>query len=224
MCGRFTLTLNVNEIQQEMGLGDFPPDWGGRYNVAPSQPVAVVVDPQQRNVEMMRWGLVPSWAKDVSIGNKLINARAETLTEKPSFRNAFARRRCLILADGFFEWKKPGKGRGGVPMPYYFQRKERKPFAFAGLWEFWRSPEGDPLRSCTLITTQANGLVAPVHDRMPVMLAGQASWDWLLNSRMEDLQAMLKPFPEEEMVAYPVSRMVNNPEVDSPEVLVPLAE
>ena len=103
MCGRFTLTLDVDEIREELKLGDFPPDWGGRYNIAPSQPVAVVADAGTRAVEMMRWGLVPSWAKDMAIGNKLINARAETLVEKPSFRNAFQRRRCLILADGFFE-------------------------------------------------------------------------------------------------------------------------
>ncbi len=223
MCGRFTLTINQNDLKQDMGLGDFPPDWGERYNVAPSQPVAVVTDPQGRDVELMRWGLVPSWAKDISIGNRLINARAETLTEKPSFRSAFARRRCLILADGFFEWKKP-EDRRGSPMPYYFQLAGRKPFAFAGLWEFWRSPEGDPLRSCTIITTQANGLVREVHERMPVMLAPDQMWDWLVKTSQPELADMLKPFPAEKMVAYPISRMVNDPARDVPEVLLPVAE
>jgi putative SOS response-associated peptidase YedK len=220
MCGRFTLTLDVDEVREELKLGDFPPDWGGRFNIAPTQPVAVVTDPGARNVEMMRWGLVPSWAKDVNIGNKLINARAETLTEKPSFRNAFQRRRCLILADGFFEWKKPENKRGQSE-PYYFQRVGRKPFAFAGLWEFWKSPEGEPLRSCALITTTANDLVAPVHERMPVMLAGDGLWNWLQFTGQDALQELLVPFPADEMVAYPVGKLVNDPTVDAPEILLP---
>lgn len=223
MCGRFTLTLPVDEIREELKLGDFPPDWGERFNIAPSQSVAVVTDAGARAVEMMRWGLVPSWAKDVSIGNKLINARAETLVEKPSFRNAFQRRRCLILADGFFEWKKAENKRGRSE-PYYFQREGRKPFAFAGLWEFWRSPEGEPLRSCTLITTSANALVAPIHERMPVMLAGDSVWDWLQLTSQDALLDLLRPFPAEEMVAYPVGKLVNDPTVDAPEVLLPAGD
>lgn len=224
MCGRFTLTLNTDPLQEELHLGNFPPNWDGtpRYNVAPSTPVAVVSDANTRDVEMMRWGLVPSWAKDVSIGNRLINARAETLLEKPSFRNAFQRRRCLILADGFFEWKKPENKRD-LTTPYYFQRDGRQPFAFAGLWEFWRSPEGEPLRSCTLITTTANSLVSPVHDRMPVMLTGENCWDWLEMTKVEDLQSLLLPFHADRMVCYPVSRLVNDPSVDAPEILLPLA-
>lgn len=221
MCGRFTLTLNVNDLQQELGIKDFPPDWSGRYNVAPSQPVAVVTDAVERDVEQMRWGLIPSWAKDASIGNRLINARAETLTEKPSFRNAFARRRCLVLADGFFEWKKPEDKRG-APQPYYFQRAERRPFAFAGLWEFWRSPEGDPVRSCTLITCQANELVSSVHERMPVMLTGDTCWEWLQRTRPDELMELLRPFPADQMVAYPISRLVNDPSLDAPEILLPV--
>jgi putative SOS response-associated peptidase YedK len=224
MCGRFTLTLNTNDLQEELHIGDFPPNWGGsRFNIAPSQPVAVVADATSRDVEMMRWGLVPSWAKDVSIGNKLINARAETLMEKPSFRNAFQKRRCLILADGFFEWQKQENKRAPT-VPYYFQRAGRKPFAFAGLWEFWRSPEGEPLRSCTLITTTANDLVAPVHERMPVMLTGETCWDWLQLTGTEDLAGLLVPFPADQMVSYPISRMVNDTGIDAPEVLLPVAE
>lgn len=223
MCGRFTLTLDVADLKEEFDLGNLPPDFGPRFNVAPSQPVAVVTNADQRDVELMRWGLIPSWAKDISIGNRLINARAETLLEKPSFRNAFQRRRCLILADGFYEWQKPQDKRGPT-IPYYFQRAGRKPFAFAGMWEFWRSPEGEPLRSCTLITTTANALVSPVHDRMPVMFTGENCWDWLLKTQVEELNQMLAPFPADQMVAYPVSRLVNDPSVDAPEVLLPLAE
>ncbi len=223
MCGRFTLTLDANELKEELKLGDMPPDWGGRFNVAPSQPVAVVTDPTKRDVEMMRWGLVPSWAKDITIGNRLINARAETLVEKPSFRNAFQRRRCLILADGFFEWKK-AENRRGQSEPYFFQRVGRKPFAFAGLWEFWKSPEGEPLRSCTLITTSANELVAPVHERMPVMLAGDRIWDWLQITGQPALLEMLAPYPAEDMVAYPVGKLVNDPTVDAPEILLPAGQ
>jgi putative SOS response-associated peptidase YedK len=223
MCGRFTLTLNVNELQEELKLGDIPPVWGARYNIAPSQPVAVVTDANSRKIEFMHWGLVPSWAKDISIGNRLINARAETLLEKPSFRTAFQRRRCLILADGFYEWKK-SEGKRGLTIPYFFQRAERKPFAFAGLWEYWQSPEGDSLLSCTLITTKPNELVAPIHDRMPVMLTGKNCWDWLLKTHTDDLNRLLVPFPADEMIAYPVNRLVNDPSVDAPEVLLPLAE
>lgn len=223
MCGRFTLTLNTDALKDELSLKDFPTEWSvARYNIAPSQPVAVVTNPEERSVELMRWGLVPSWAKDPSIGNKLINARAETLLEKPSFRNAFHRRRCLILADGFFEWKK-GETKREPSTPFYFQRAGRKPFVFAGLWEFWRSPDGEPLRSCTLITTTANDLVKPVHDRMPVMFTGQNCWDWLTQTKEDALQSMLAPFPADEMVSYPIGRLVNDPGLDVPEILLPAA-
>lgn len=222
MCGRFTLTLNADDLKEEFSLGDFPAEWSQRYNIAPTQPVAVVTDPTSRNVEWMRWGLVPSWAKDISIGSRLINARAETVMEKPAFKNAFARRRCLLPADGFFEWKKSVDKRGS-PAPYYFQRAGRKPFMFAGLWEFWRTPEGEPLRTCTLITTSANAVVGEIHERMPVMLTADTCWDWLLASEAAKLHALLKPFPAEDMVAYPVSRMVNSPAADVPEILLPAA-
>lgn len=221
MCGRFTLTLDPMELRQAFDLGDFPPEWIPRYNVAPSQPVAVVTDAAQRKVDFMRWGLVPSWAKDLSIGNKLINARSETVIEKPSFRSAFARRRCLILADGFFEWTKPDKATGLPAIPHYFQRRGGKPFAFAGLWELWRDPEGDSLRSCTIITCQANPLVAAVHERMPVMFDPRSAWDWLAERQPSDLLAMLRPYPAEEMTAHPVSRAVNDPKRDHPAVIQP---
>lgn len=221
MCGRFTLTLDPIELRQAFDLGEMPEEWLPRFNIAPSQPVAVVADAKTRNVVFMRWGLVPSWAKDISIGNRLINARSETLTEKPSFRTAFARRRCLVLADGFYEWKKSEKK--GPSQPYYYQLRDGSPFAFAGLWETWQSPEDDDLKSCTIITTTANELVARVHDRMPVILNSQTGWQWLEGGSNEALMALLKPYPPGEMEAYPVSRMVNDPAKDGPELIRPLA-
>lgn len=220
MCGRFTLTLDPVELRQAFDLGDMPEEWIPRYNIAPSQPVAVVADGKTRAVDFMRWGLVPSWAKDISIGNRLINARAETVMEKPSFRNAFARRRCLILADGFYEWQK--KDKKGPSVPYYFHLEDKKPFAFAGLWEFWKSPEGDALKSCTIITTDANEVVAPVHDRMPVILNPTTAWQWLEDAPGEALAGMLRPYPAGEMGAYVVSRMVNDPGKDGPALVNPV--
>jgi putative SOS response-associated peptidase YedK len=170
----------------------------------------------------MRWGLIPFWAKDPSIGSRMINARAETLTEKPAFKNAFNKRRCLILADGFYEWKK-GAGPKGRSQPYLFKRADGKPFAFAGLWEFWRSPEGEEIRSCTIITTEANGLVQSVHERMPVMLNGDTGWQWIEEGQGGDLLNLLRPYPADAMTAYPVSAMVNRPELDIPDLVMPVA-
>lgn len=222
MCGRFTITLAADEVHEQLELGELPRDWQPRYNVAPSQPVAAVTDAQSRKVERLRWGLVPFWAKDVAIGNRLINARSETAAEKPSFRQAFAQRRCLILADGFFEWQRP-KEKKFPSIPYHFHRADRGAFAFAGLWERWRSPEGEELRTCTILTTSANGVVAPVHDRMPVILSGADLWAWLNPAKPEELKALLKPYPESLMDSYPVSRVVNNPSQDVPDCIVPVS-
>ena len=219
MCGRYSLTLEPVELRQAFGLSMMPEEWVPRYNIAPTQPVAVITDAAARRVEFMRWGLVPSWAKDISIGSKLINARAETVTEKPSFRSAFVHRRCLILADGFYEWQKTGTKSPSVP--YYFRLEDGGPFAFAGLWEFWQSPEGDELKTCTIITTEANDRVAPVHDRMPVILNPQIAWDWLSDGSNESLLKLLRPYPAEEMSAYRVSRLVNNTEKDTVALIKP---
>lgn len=221
MCGRFTLTLDPEEIREALQLGEFPPQWIPRYNIAPSQPIAAVTDAASRAVEFLRWGLVPSWAKDISIGNRLINARAETLNEKPSFRTALKKRRCLILVDGFYEWKKSQQPRG-ASVPYYFQRKDSKPFAFAGLWEIWHSPEEDVLRSCTIITTEANGVVAPVHDRMPVILDVSTAWKWMQDAPVESLLSYLKPYPADQMTTYQVQRDVNDPNIDNRSLITPL--
>ncbi len=223
MCGRYTITLDADSVKDQLHLIEVPDTYTPRYNVAPTQPVAVVTSAEERAVEMFRWGLIPSWAKDPEIGNRMINARSETLMEKPSFRNAFNKRRCLVIADGFYEWKK-GAGRGGSSQPFLFKQKTGEAFAFAGLWEFWRSKEGMEIHSCTIITTDANDSVAPVHIRMPVMLAGDALWQWLDPAEQPgSLIKLLKPFPADRMERYPVSNLVNSPAVDSPELVIPLA-
>lgn len=218
MCGRFTITLPASVIQEELELGEMPAGWEPRFNVAPTQPIPVVKDAEDRKVEWMYWGLVPSWAKDVSIGQKMINARSETLSEKPSFRNAFQRRRCLIVADGFYEWKRPG-GKAGPAVPFYFQRKDKRPFMFAGLWEYWTSSQGDELVSSTIITCQANALVAEIHPRMPVILPDEYHWEWLKPQPPDQLKRMLMPFDEKLMTGYEVSRKVNSAQIDAPDLI-----
>ena len=172
MCGRFTLTADPNDLREAFPWVNIPEGVGPRYNIAPSQPVAVIPNDGQNQLNFFVWGLIPSWAKDPTIGNKMINARAETLTEKPSFRTAFRRRRCLIPASGFFEWKQNPGGKTKTPM--YIRLKSGKPFALAGLWERWDSPDGSTVFSCTIITTQPNELMQGIHNRMPVMLPSQA--------------------------------------------------
>ena len=222
MCGRYTITINADTARQDLGIAEMPEDYHERYNVAPTQPVVVVADDESRKAEWMRWGLIPFWAKDPSIGSRLINARAETVAEKPAFKQAFAKRRCLILADGFYEWQK-GAGAGGRSRPFLFKLEDDKPFAFAGLWDIWKDPEGEPLRTCTIITTEANALVRPVHERMPVMLSGDAMWAWLGLDSPKDLAALLKPYPAGAMKGYPVSARVNRTELDIPDLVQPVA-
>jgi putative SOS response-associated peptidase YedK len=208
MCGRFTLGVEPVELQEAFDLSEAPVDWVLRENIAPTQPVAVLASPETRRIEYMRWGLIPSWAKDISIGSKMFNARAETIQEKPSFKTAFARRRCLIPADGFYEWQKL---ENGPSRPYRFQLLEKKPFAFAGLWELWRSPEGDELKSCTIITTEANEMVAKVHPRMPVILDTTNCWQWLEKKDVNGLQVMLAAYQAELMESKPVEQMPKDP-------------
>lgn len=222
MCGRFSLALDPEELREAFGLIETPLGWQPRYNIAPTQPVAVITDIHQPRVEYMRWGLVPSWAKDISIGQKMINARAETIREKPSFRSAFSRRRCLIPADGFFEWKKSERPAKSAAEPHYFRLRGGLPFAFAGLWEVWRSPEGDELKTCTILTTDANERVGAVHHRMPVLFEVSEAWQWLQSLPADELLALLKPFPAEKMESYPISRLVNDPKRDEPACVQPL--
>jgi putative SOS response-associated peptidase YedK len=195
--------------------------WVPRYNIAPTQEVAVVrydLERARRTLGALHWGLVPSWADDPTIGNRMINARSETAATKPAFREAFRRRRCLVAADGFFEWK-----RGTRPkQPYYFRLEEDRPFALAGLWERWRRGELS-IESCTILTTTANELVEELHDRMPVIL-DQADYDAWLDPRQEDvarLARLLVPYPAERMMAYPVNTVVNSARLDAPECVAP---
>jgi putative SOS response-associated peptidase YedK len=225
MCGRFTLR---SEPRTVAGLFDLPdvPDLAPRYNVAPTQQVPTVrasLDRPGRELSMMRWGLVPSWAADVSIGNRLINARGETVAEKPTFRSAFKRRRCLVPADGFYEWKATiGKK---TKQPYHFTMKDGRPFAFAGLWESWQRDGEDEIESFTIVTTAANELLAEYHDRMPVILHPD-DYDLWLDPKVTDrdrLEPLLAPYPPDDMAATAVNTLVNNPRNDSPECLEPAA-
>jgi putative SOS response-associated peptidase YedK len=221
MCGRFTLATEKKEIEEHFPLFDVP-DLTPRFNIAPTQEVAaarILPDGPKREVALLRWGLVPSWADDLSIGNRLINARAETVAEKPSFRSAYKKRRCLIVTDGFYEWQKTE----GKKQPYCFKLKDGGPFAFAGLWEHWER-EGNVVETCTILTTQANEVLKPVHDRMPVIVARADYERWLDpgNQTAAGLDVLLRPFPAELMMAYPVSTVVNSPRHDLPDCMVPL--
>lgn len=222
MCGRYTLWVQLGDLLKAFPDFKFPESMPERYNIAPSQQVAVVPNDGQQQVQFFRWGLVPSWAKDPTIGDRMINARSETAAEKPAFRAAYQRRRCLILADGFYEWRAEPGSRTKTPM--YVRMASGAPFAFAGLWELWR-PDDTPLYSCTILTTTPNDLLAPIHNRMPVILPSAAYDRWLdpAEQRPGAFQDLLAPYPAEEMVAYPVSRYVNSPSNDSPACIAPAA-
>lgn len=221
MCGRFTLTADPKQIRDAFPWITVPEDLNSRYNIAPSQPVAVIPNNGRNQLDFYLWGLIPSWAKDPSIGNRMINARAETLSEKPSFRTAYRRRRCLILADGFYEWKKqPGSK---AKQPVYIRLKSQSPFAFGGLWERWDAPDGSTIFSCTIITTEPNDMVAEIHNRMPLILPAGSYQDWLAPEELNPgkLDPLLRPFPAADMQAYEVSTLVNNPANDEPACIAP---
>jgi putative SOS response-associated peptidase YedK len=205
----------------EFGVQEITDDLQPSFNIAPTQLVAVVLNSGTKQLVSMRWGLVPYWATDPVIGSKLINARAETLTTRATFKEAFRRRRCLILADGFFEWQK----HGATKTPMFIHLKPERTFAFAGLYETWTPPIGEPLVTCSIITTVPNELVDPIHDRMPVILP-KAAEDFWLDPALEDnlrLLDLLQPYPAAEMAAYTVSKVVNSVKNDSPECIVPAA-
>jgi putative SOS response-associated peptidase YedK len=216
MCGRVTIQTPALAIAREFALtGVRTALERPRYNLAPTQLMPVVINDGERMLDAYRWGLIPSWAKEASIGNKLINARGETVAEKPSFRSALKRRRCLVLVDGWFEWKQSTKPK----TPYLFRRKDGHPMAFAGLWEEWTAPDtGEVLRTCTVITTGPNALMAPIHDRMPVILPPEARDIWLRPEPQEAsvLQPLLVPNESEPLEAWEVSRVVNSPTNDVP--------
>jgi putative SOS response-associated peptidase YedK len=202
---------------------DIGPGVAPRYNIAPTQPVAVIPNNAKDKLDYFVWGLIPSWAKDPSIGSRMINARADTLAQKPSFRTAYRRRRCLIPATGFYEWKQDPGSKSKTPM--YISLASGKPFAFAGLWEFWQSPDGSQVLSCSIITTEPNEMIASIHNRMPVILPSETYSLWLdpNDRRPDELDGLLRSYPAQEMAAYPVSRQVNSPQNDAPELILPVA-
>jgi len=222
MCGRFTLTVNPAELQDTFSDYNFPAMFAPRFNIAPTQPVLAIPNDDKLTADFFIWGLIPMWAKDPEIGNRLINARGETLAEKPSFRGSYRHKRCLILADGFYEWKSFG-GRK-TKTPYYIHMQDRKPFAIAGLWDHWESPDGSSIKSCTIITTTPNELMGAIHDRMPVILHPRDYAKWLNSAPQtpENLQPLIKPIPADAMTAHPVSTLVNKATNDSPEMVVPI--
>lgn len=219
MCGRYTLTAKPGQVSEAFGGIEVPEELTPRYNVAPTQSVAVIANNNPDKVELFQWGLVPPWAKDPAIGNKMINARAETLGEKRSFTPAYKRRRCLILADGFYEWRRRPDSKTKIPM--YIKLLSGDLFAFAGLWESWNGSDGAHILSCTIITTEPNELMAEIHNRMPVILPPEAYARWLDPGEHSpaELNDLLQPFPASLMTAHRVSPIVNNPRNDSPECI-----
>jgi putative SOS response-associated peptidase YedK len=219
MCGRYTLSTPGGRLAEEFQLDstvEVPPS----YNVAPTQQVAAVIEDEEgRRLEMLRWGLVPSWADDPDIGARMINARSETAPEKPSFRRAFRGRRCLIAADGFYEWKREDGGK----QPYYFRMQDGRPFAFAGLWESWDKGGGE-LLTCAILTTRPNSVAEEIHDRMPVILPHDAYNAWLdPDADKEELGELMIPYPGDDLETYPVSRFVNSPRNNDERCIEPAA-
>ena len=220
MCGRYSLTSSLSELAQRFEFDSEPEGFVPRYNVAPTQQVLAVVGGESRRAGFMRWGLIPSWSKDGPSSRPLINARAETVAEKPSFRDSLKRRRCLVLADGFYEWQKVGDAK----RPMRVTMRSGEPFAFAGLWSKWTDSEGSSISSCAIITTAANEVLKPIHHRMPVILSKEVEDLWL-DTALDDSQTLtqlLEPYPEEALEAYEVSALVNSASNDRPEVATPI--
>jgi len=225
MCGRFALNVSAEDLTRIFHVGGAP-SLPRRFNIAPTQTVAALrrlPGEAAPSVALLRWGLVPSWAKELAIGNKMINARGETVAEKPSFRKPFVQQRCAVLATGFYEWDQ----KGPVKRPFLFRVHKGKPFAMAGLWDRWKNPEsGEIVESCSIVTTEANVLLQPIHDRMPVILDGDALATWL-DPQVKDrerLQPLVRPYAADAMDTYEVSRRVNNPRVDDPGLAEPVAD
>ncbi|AFV02193.1 MULTISPECIES: SOS response-associated peptidase [unclassified Dehalobacter] len=219
MCGRFTLTLTFQEVAEILKITD-EIDWKPRYNIAPMQPILAMTNDGMNHVKLFQWGLVPFWAKDPSSGSKMINARAETVDTKPSFKNSFQTKRCLVLADGFYEWKREGKSK----IPYRFTLKDRNVFGFAGIWDSWTSLDGKTIDSCSIITTEANALMASIHDRMPVILDKEKEEIWL-DPTLSDpilLKSLLIPYNAKQMNHYEVSPKVDSPKYDLNECIQPI--
>ena len=224
MCGRYTLIRHDTIVGISFNLTVLANlRLIARYNIAPTQEILAFARRPELTPQLMRWGLVPSWATDLSIGNRMINARAETLAQKPAFRKALEARRCIIPADGFYEWR---KNPDGSKTPFYIQLKSQAPFAFSGLYENWNTPDGQLITSCTIITTTANAVIGPIHDRMPVILSASAVPQWLNPQPQSpaDLSCVLIPYDAEEMTVHPVSRRVNSAAANTPDLIEPVLE
>jgi putative SOS response-associated peptidase YedK len=222
MCGRFVLRCTIDEVKDEFDLGEIQWAFEPSFNIAPGQEILAVQNGGQRRLAKMRWGLIPSWAKDPAIGDRMINARAETLAQKPSFSRPLKDRRCLIIASGFYEWRV----RDGKKFPVYIRLRSDRPFGFAGLYEVWRPPNGEAVTSCTIITTSPNELLAPIHNRMPVIIRREDRSEWL-DHEVHDPQRLLKflnPYPASELEAYDVSTRCNSPKYNQPDCIEPVAQ
>lgn len=222
MCGRYSISADISKLAEGLGIPPSEiPEFRPRYNIAPQSAVPAIIRERAKapQIRFFSWGLIPPWAKDPSIAQKWINARQETLAERPSFRGPFRNSRCLIPADGFYEWKREGQTK----TPYYVRMKSREMFAFAGLWSHWIGADGSEIPTCTIITGEPNELVRPLHARMPVILDPERSRLWLDPERFlpQDLMPLLAPFPAEKMESYLVRSLVNTPRHDSPECILP---
>jgi len=223
MCGRFTIEIPPELLVEVFGLAE-PPVITPCYNIAPTQQIPIIRQyaDGQNHLDHLRWGLIPSWAQDKSIGSKMINARSETIAEKPAFKQAVRYRRCLVVASGFYEWKQEGKAK----LPWYVRLKDGTPMVFAGLWETWKSPEGEVIESCTILTTASNRLIEPLHNRMPVILHPDEYHAWLDRNTTNPagLVHLFQAYPADLMDMWPVSPMVNSVKNDSAELVVPVGD
>jgi len=217
MCGRYSFAVVDELIEERFGVRVRTAIYKARYNCAPGQDLAVISNNNPAELSFYHWGLIPFWAREKSIGYKLINARSETITEKPSYKNAFRSRRCLVLADSFFEWKKDREKD-----PYRILMKDEKPFSMAGIWDRWTSSDGEIIHSFSILTTSSNKLMSDIHDRMPVILDLADEQHWLSHLSDPELIGFLKPYPAEKMKIYKISKQVNSPKNDSPEILIPV--
>jgi putative SOS response-associated peptidase YedK len=220
MCGRFVRFSSIKEIAEHFNVGIPPFESEPSYNVAPSQDIIIINNSGAKQLAKCHWGFIPSWAKDPSVGYKMINARVETITEKPSFKAAFRKQRCLVIANGFYEWQKDNKRK----IPFYIHLKSGEPLGFAGLYNPWTSPEGEKMCTSTILTTESNEIISGIHDRMPVIVPRDKENIWLAPEvdDVELLKDFLRPFPSEEMVVRQVSDRVNSPGNDSPDNIEPI--
>ena len=217
MCGRFALYTSFQSIKEYADILAELEELEANYNVAPGQKIPIILRKNDGNyLELLKWGLIPFWAKDPQIGYKMINTRAETINEKPSFKYAFQKRRCLVPANGFYEWRKKDK------QPFYIHLKDRELFTFAGIWENWKSPEGKYIQTCSIITTSANDTLEKIHNRMPVILPKNSEMDWLSNEDQNELKNLLRPYPAEEISFFKVSHNVNSVKNNQPELINPI--